>query len=1019
MKYITTIILTIAIVIFHFDIIDAQKAERQLIDLHSVIVDNQGNPLSDAVISAQEGRYYTKSDKTGQFNLKCSIDAVITIGAKGYRTYVGSAATLPDKIILEIMPVQMSEDDVVIMPFGTLHKRQIVGAVSTIRHEDFEVYDATQSYSSALASRVLGQFGGKDIRGMGYTVIVDGMKRGGSSNFEVYSDMLNLQEIQEISILKDATSRALYGSHADKGIILITTKRGEPNKRRITFTAETGFGEAKSLPEFMKGADYMGLYNEALVNDGLAPKFDSASIADTRSGNNPYKYPDQDYYSSEFLRSYKPFGKFFAEFAGGNMKNQYYLNIGYTRTSSFLKIGEGANEGTNQLNVRGNMDIEINKWIRASLDALSLINFYKKPNYQSGNFWSYAASARPTDFTLLIPTASIISTKKDLAESASIINEDFILGGRSIYKQNLYGDLLLGGYLNGMYRVTQTNMGLDIDLGFLLPNLKFKTLLSFDNYNTYELLQTNSYSVYEPTFTSQDSIDIVKIGEDNFVGTQSTQNSSFYRLLNLSNVLSYNNTFNDEHTIDIVALLNLDSYKETGFNYRDKHINGGLRVNYMLRNKYVAEFSGTMVGSPRFGESEKWGFAPSVGLAWIASEENFLAGSSTVNYLKFKGSYGNIKTDIDESFATYYMYQDMYRKSGSFAYDDGAYTNNRTQILNIGNPDITWIERNELNLGAEALLLTNKLFAEINYFRSKRFNEITRLSNSYLNFFGGSTFLPYENYNEQLNQGFEFGVNYEKRIADMKINVGLNFININPILRKVDELNYGPGLEYRQAAGKAADAIWGYEAIGLFSGETDILSSPYQTFGTVYPGDIKYRDLNKDDIIDDNDRTIIGNSHARNNLMFSLNLKYKNVEIFTYLSAQTGRSSLYTNNYYWVFGDLKYPGSVVNRWAYDPDNGVDTRATATYPRLSTRNSTNNFINSSYWLYNNNNLSIPVIQLTYSLPEKISSILYTRSLSIFARATDVLMVAENKDKMLLNTGSEPQTRWYSIGLKAQF
>jgi hypothetical protein len=148
-------------------------------------------------------------------------------------------------------------------------------------------------------------------------------------------------------------------------------------------------------------------------------------------------------------------------------------------------------------------------------------------------------------------------------------------------------------------------------------------------------------------------------------------------------------------------------------------------------------------------------------------------------------------------------------------------------------------------------------------------------------------------------------------------------------------------------------------------------------------------------------------------------MSYKNLNVFTYLSAQTGKSNLYNGSYYWVYGELKYPEYLGGRWAYDPVNGLDTRTSATYPRLSSKSSSNNFRNSSYWLYGTDQLNIPVIQLTYKLPEAISKKVYTRSLSIFCKATNILMIAANKDKIQLNTSSEPQMRNYSVGLKAQF
>ncbi|MCX6327324.1 MAG: TonB-dependent receptor plug domain-containing protein, partial [Bacteroidia bacterium] len=350
MKYITTIILILSFVLFQVNRLEAQQ-KSTLIEVQSIILDNDGNPIPEAVVNTQGGKYYAKTDNSGSFSIRCNPDAIFFIEAKGFKSSVVAARTVAQNITLERMPFQMSENDAVNLPFGTLYKRQIVGAVSTLHPEDFEGFDATQSFSTALASRALGLFGGKDIRGMGYTVIVDGMKRGGNLDLETYSNMLNLQEISEISILKDATSRALYGSHAEKGIILITTKRGEANKRRITVNAETGMGYPISLPKFLNSADYMELFNEALANDGLAPKYDQTTISKSRSGMDMYKYPNQNFYTSEFLKPFKPFEKVITEFSGGDSRNRYYLNLGFNRSGSLLKIGEGANENDNQINI--------------------------------------------------------------------------------------------------------------------------------------------------------------------------------------------------------------------------------------------------------------------------------------------------------------------------------------------------------------------------------------------------------------------------------------------------------------------------------------------------------------------------------------------------------------------------------------------------------------------------------------------------------------------------------------------
>ncbi|MPM59794.1 hypothetical protein SDC9_106640 [bioreactor metagenome] len=468
----------------------------------------------------------------------------------------------------------------------------------------------------------------------------------------------------------------------------------------------------------------------------------------------------------------------------------------------------------------------------------------------------------------------------------------------------------------------------------------------------------------------------------------------------------------------------LSTYKQNNFIYTEKALNFGLRANYIFDNKYVAEVDGMLVASPRFSKENRWGFSPAVGLGWIISEEDFLKSVDKIDFLKLKASYGNTKTDYDDALANYYLYQNVYNVGGTFNYGDGIGQNNYMNVQT-GNQNISWVQRNELNAGIETSLFNKVLFMEVNYFHSTRFDEIQKRTNTYPQFMGGTDFIAYENYAERVQQGFEADLRFTKQFGDFRLSADFNIINLVPIRTLIDELDYGPGHEYRQRQGKVNDAIWGLVADGLYTqDEIDKINDPLDqtvskpAFGGVKAGDIKYVDLDNNNIIDENDTKAIGNTQPRFNYGLRLTIDYKNLSLFVFGAAETGYHRIMSNSYNWVYGEMKYPAYLVNRWAYNPALNVDTRATATYPRLTTKNNTNNFRNSTFWLTERDYFSIPAIQLTYAVPHKLLSSIFLKQFSVYARVDNLLTLSKDK-YATLNVGSSPQLRMYNIGIKAGF
>ncbi|MDR2057890.1 MAG: SusC/RagA family TonB-linked outer membrane protein [Dysgonamonadaceae bacterium] len=945
------------------------------------------------------------------------------------------AAKVTDELGVPIEDVTITvvedKNDQVNVAFGAQSKRRIVGAVSNIRMDDYKNIFNRRSFWTLVNAESLGNFSATDVRGAGSIILIDGLVRDGS--IANLSDMLNVDEIEEITVLKDATSKMLYGALADKGIIMIKTRRGEANKRKMNFTYESGIGVPISYPNYLKAADYMILYNEALKNDGQPGKYSYDDIENTRNGIDPVKYPDVDYYrNKKLLNSLKPQQQFQGEFTGGTSTAQYYLNLDYTNIQSLLKEGEGDKQSTNRFNVHGAVDVHVTDFIQVTLDGTAIFNANHGPSWKNQNFWTQTTSERVNAYPPLIPIDRIRSEDAYLVDEArsqhSIINDAYLVGGSSGFTQNnwqnLYGDLYLGGYASTMDRLMNVNIGIDVDLKSIAKGLSYRTYFGTDHYNRYTTSQKNEYAVYIPETGNEGSIQIAKEGNNNFVGNQTMTGVNFCRRYGWTNILGYDRKFSGNNELSVELTSIYYTYKENNTIYTDRNMNFGFRSNYMNNKRYVAEYSSAYIGASHLKDGNRWGYAQAWGLAWIATEEDLLKNIDNLDYLKFKASFGNTKSDRSDGYTGYHLFENTYSAGSAYNYGDNA-GSNAIMIRNSGNnPNLSFTQNNQFNAGFETSLLGDKIFVETNYFNNLRYDMVERLTSSYPAYWGGDNFIPSDNYGRWREQGIEAGINFRQKFGEFTLDASLNAIWTSTKILRTNEDDYGPGMGYRQSVGKSVWSVWGLQADGLYTqAEIDQINDPrtnvvYSTYGIVRAGDIKYLDLNKDGKVDDNDITVIGSSHPTSAYSFTINTSWRNFNLWAYINAQLGRKtvdgSTAVNDYYWITGEKKYPAHLLERWTSDnPD------VNAAYPRLTVSEIGNNYRNSTFWVSDKSYFSMPAIQLTYTFDEHIASALAMKKVMIFLRAENLFKVGPNADILQLNVGSEPQMRWYYIGIKAQF
>ena len=993
MKYTYKILLLLALFggMGASSVMSAQSKEQSKVTITSVVKDESGKPIAGAKVYAQEGAIVTRTDAGGKFSIRVPRSSDLFVEAKGYESKLLSTVD-EEGITLEQMPFLMTEDDNINIPFSSVKRGDVVNGISAINTDEVLKYDNFETVTDLIEGRVTGLLGSTNIRGIGDAlIVVDGIPRDIS--------MLSIEEIEQITVLKDVNASVLYGPQAQNGVIYITTKRGKAHKREINVFFEEGFSTPKSLPRYLGSAEYMTLYNEALSNDGLDAKFTPETIENYANGNNVYRYPDVDYYSSEFLKNFRNTTRLVTEFSGGNKNTRYYTNLGWTNWGSLFS--QGQSESTNRFNVRGNIDFKVTDFISSHLDAVVVFDINKGPR---GDFWNSAATLHPYYYAPLIPVSMV--NDPSILETAKLVKGEYILGGTNQYQDNVYGNMYLAGYTQNIQRTAQFNGGLDFDFDRWVKGLKFKTYLSFDFYNQYSQSVENTYAVYNPVWNDQNQIEsITKINEDLSTGVQELGSGSFIRRMGVYGLFDYNRTFNGVHNVSGLLLGYYNTLDQNDQLLTDKYAHLGLRAAYNYKHRYYVDFSASYSNSVKLPKRNRGGLSPTAALAWVPSNEDFWTDNSILNYLKLKVSGGMLLTDVN---IDSHLYNQSYWSSGSLSWGDGNYSGNITYVGRSANPNLTYEKMKNINVGFESYWFNKKLALEANYFYNRYSDKVLRRYNYYPSFV--SLYFPDENYEADDYTGVEIGLTWRERIGDFSIDVGANMMYANSEVIKKDEL-WANDYQYRK--GNSVDATYGLVCQGFFQNQADIDQSPVQKFGEVKPGDLKYVDMNNDNIIDENDYVKIGNTQARFSYGVNVNLQYKDFSLFILGEGRTGYDYYQSGDYFWIDGNDKYSEVVRNRWT------PETASTATYPRLSSKANENNFQNSTFWLQDGRYFNLSRVQLTYSLPQSLLGSTPVKGASVYLRGSDLLMISKNARLRQMNIGSEPQYRNFVIGARVMF
>ena len=919
--------------------------------------------------------------------------------------------------------------------FRDMDADKLLGGVSYVDMEELQKKDYTTGSLDDLYALV-GGWNGNNLWGMDTEkldnndnsnmplVIIDGVKR--PSNNVLPS------EIKQVTFLKGAQAVVLYGPKAAKGAILITTKRGTVDGLQVQVNANTGFHVAKEFPEYLGSAEYMTLYNEARANDGLTPRYSQQDIYNHASGVNPYRYPNVNYYSDEYIRKVYNRSDVTAEIQGGGQRAHFYTNINYYRSEDLLNFGNAKDNYTDRFSVRGNVDLTLNKLIKCFANASA--TFYNN-HKNKGNFWGEASSMRPNfpeNAAPLIPIDMVDPYASNalaiLGKSLNLLDGKYFPGGTKANQTNAIADCYFGGKTNSVSRQFQFDAGLIYDLNKFVKGLSFKTQFAIDYAASYDLSYDNKYAVFIPTWSNYNSNDVIvgltQQNDEIVSGHMVMSNSKYRQTISWNGHFDYDHTFAGKHHVTGMLLGNMYTTTSSGTYHRYTNCNLGLLGSYDYMGRYFAEVALAGVHSSRLAEGNRDAISPSFTLGWNIAKESFMK-DSFVDDLMLSASYSDLNEDIDVYMGDqyYYLYEAQWKTSGGgFSWNEGNHSDITYSTIG-SNPALDFIHRKEYSVSLRGSFFNRLISADLTFFNSDMDGFIIQNPSMFPSHLSGgingSSFKPAINNNIQNRKGIDFSVTAQKQLGKVHATLGVVGSYVKTKYKKYDEIVEWDNL---RVEGHAIDAIRGYNCLGFYTyddfdknEETGklTLKSDLPTpkiGGTIQPGDLKFEDVNGDHVLDTNDLVDLGTWSSPLHLGFNLTLKYKNFTLFMLGNGQFGGKTVNNGSYYYMSGENKYSVNARGRWT------PETADVATHPRLTTLSSANNAAASTFWLISTDRFNLRKLQITYDFPQEVLKSKYVKALSIYLSGNDLLTISKHRKIFETSVGYAPQTRFYNLGVK---
>ena len=985
------------------------------------ITDTNNQPIPGVNIQDQSNpNIGTVSDFDGNFSISIKPNTTLIFSYVGFETQTVTV-TIENNLNIQLKEDLSALEEVTLVAYGKQKKASVIAAVTSV--DPIELKTTSSNLTTALAGRVAGVISyqrsgepGRDnaeffIRGVstfGYArsplILIDGIET--TSN-----DLARLQpdDIASFSIMKDATATSLYGARGANGVILVTTKVGKEGIVKVNVRYEKSYSTPTRSLDIADPITYMRLHNEALVTrNALGGRIYSLEkiLISKDPNRNKMAYPTVNWFD-ELLEDYTLNSRFNFNVSGGGKIARYYLASTVNTDNGNLKVDPRNNFNNNinfkRISLRSNIDVNLTPTTEVALKFNGNFDDYVGPIDGGEAIYQKAMKANPVLYPKFYePDAQFQNTSHVLFGNAGQF------GGYL----NPYADLMRG-YKDESYNNFLATVEVKQNLKFITEGLKARLLANTSRYSFYNLERRYNpfyYSLGNYDFQS-DQYTLVALNPNQ--GTEYLEYNEGNKIITNSTYfegsINYNRTLNEKHEISgmLIGILRELKYANAGnlqssLPYRNIGLSG--RFTYAYDGRYFSEFNFGYNGSERFAKSERFGFFPSFGLGWYLSNEKFMEPlSNIISKLKFKGTYGLVGNDqigsADDRF--FYISQVNLNDGGlgsSFGQEFGTYING-VSIDRYANDQITWEKARMLNLGFE-LGLFGVVDIQADYFTEYRSNIL--MDRAQIPASMGLQAPLRANVGEASSSGFEFTIDYKDSLSeDLFVSARANFSFATSKYEVYEELDYrNAGLPWRSRIGLNLSQPFGYIAERLFIDEADIANSPLQTFGEYMPGDIKYKDINNDGVIDINDEVAIGYPTTPEVIYgFGVSASYKGLDLSFFFQGSLNSSffidAYNTAPFIDTSGSAIGNNALLNAWANDHWSENDRNLYAAWPRLSDQLVDNNNRNSTWWLRDGSFLRLKSVEFGYSIPDKLASRVNLSSARIYINGSNLVTFSKFK------------------------
>jgi len=967
-----------------------------------IVKDQTGEPIIGASVLEKGSTNGVITDLDGNFKLTVSnaVKAVLQISYVGYKT---QEISVNGKTLLEVVLKEDTEllDEVVVVGYGAQKKESVVGAISQVSSKELLASPAA-NVSQAIAGKIPGVITtqtsgapGQDdtkinIRGRATfagdgspLILVDGVERTFS---QIAPD-----DIETISVLKDASATAVYGVRGANGVMLITTKRGRDQKPEVNLTANWQIQSPTRSDTYLDSYQSVVLLEEALKNDGLPSQFSANDIemyrksaAGELSGLDAMLYPNVDWYD-EVLKKSAPAQRYNVSVRGGTKRMRYYASAELYDQKGLIKelsqdmYGNSSSPSYRRYAFRANMDLFLTK------DLTFSVNFGTRFEERRGSNTSESSTFSQTFYEMNHTPGWLFPVSYEVQNGESTKT---LYGGSSQYQSNIVAALAKGGYYRATNTINETNFVLDYKMDWLTKGLSAKGMVSFDYDSYYKKMFKADFATYELNDRDNyESMDAYNQFNSDGELAYSKDNSTTYKLYMEAQV-NYARQFG-KHDVTAMVLYNQNDYR---YNSELAKRYQGLvgRVTYGYDDRYLAEFNAGYNGSENFLQGKRFGFFPAVSLGWRISNEEFMAGTAQwLNNLKIRASYGEVGNDIYtvNGTAQRFLYEEKWSQvSNAYYFGSSGKTGiYESQYPNLG---VTWERAHKYNVGLEFGLWNGLLNGNVDVFYEKRNDILT----SYLTrpqWVGVA--LAAGNLGETKNSGYEIELKHNNRInEDLSYNVGLTYSHARNEIISMDE----PELKtaYRKREGNPISQYFGLIAEGFVTqADLDNPDFPVSTFGTVKVGDLKYKDANGDGFIDDRDESRIGYSDIpENTYALSLGVNYKGWGFSVMFQGVDHVSRYYDAEAMYAFvSGGKVKEHHLERWNPAQSEAYNLQH-ANYPLLHYDNyGDHNQRTNSFFLKNGSFVRLKNIELSYTLPENWSKVAGMSNCRLYVNANNLI------------------------------